>query len=274
MATYIIGDVQGCYTELQQLLTLVNFNPIQDRLGFVGDLVNRGPDSLLVLRFIKSLPRAMVVLGNHDLHLLAIGYQAVAYSGKHTLDAVLNATDKIELLDWLRNQPFLHFIAEFDAILVHAGIPPQWTLPQALREAEQVAGQLRGPHYLDFLQHMYGHQPMKWQADLIGWDRSRYVVNAFTRMRFCTQDGELDLANKTVHSSNPERFRPWFDWYQLPERVLFGHWAALEGHCSHPNCEALDTGCAWGHALTAYRLEDQRRFSVSSILSNFTARKE
>ncbi len=265
MSTYIIGDVQGCYVELQQLLTLIGFNPQQDRLGFIGDLVNRGPDSLLVLRFVKKLANAWVVLGNHDLHLLALGYKVVSYRGSHTLDQVLNAPDKNELLEWLRHLPLMRYDAQFDAILVHAGVPPQWTLAEAQLCANQVAEQLSGSNFLECLRHLYGMQPLKWQNNLSGWDRIRYIVNAFTRMRFCTQEGTLDLTNKTIRSVDPIHLRPWFEWYHRSHRVLFGHWAALEGKTSNPLCEALDTGCVWGRSLTAYRLEDHRRFSVAAL---------
>lgn len=267
MATYIIGDVQGCYTELQQLLELVDFNPQRDTLGFVGDLVNRGPDSLAVLRFIKNLPNAWVVLGNHELYLLAIGYSVVTYRGRHTLDEVLQAPDKIELLEWLRHLPLVIYLQEFEAIIVHAGIPPQWSLSELLAKADEAKHYLSSANFLKHLGELEFHwqQPMSWHEQLIGAERMRYIVNAFTRMRFCAADGVLDLSNKTAQSTHPEIFRPWYEWYRLPQRVFFGHWAALEGRCSHPRCEALDTGCAWGNALTAYRLEDDRRFSIPAL---------
>jgi len=264
MATYIIGDVQGCYTELQHLLELVDFNRQKDQLGFVGDLVNRGPDSLSVLRFIKNLPNPLVVLGNHDFYLLAIGYEAVVYHGGHTLDEVLQAPDKLELLDWLRHQALMISLSNFDALLVHAGIPPQWSLAAALDHATEIVNELQGPQFLTFLREFeYKRKlPISWQDSLTGMARFDYIVNAFTRMRFCTADGTLDLANKTASVSEPGIFRPWYEWYHLPHRVLFGHWAALEGRTTQSCCEALDTGCVWGRELTAYRLEDARRFSV------------
>jgi len=267
MATYIIGDVQGCYTELQHLLEKVEFNPIKDQLGFLGDLVNRGPDSLAVLRFIKNLSNPLVVLGNHDFYLLALGYDAVEYHGGHTLDAILQAPDKLELLDWLRQQPLMIYLKAFDAVMVHAGIPPQWSLSVTLAHAEEVAQQLRGSNFLNCLRGLEFHrnQLEKWDDQLTGAQRTRYIVNALTHLRFCTAEGTLDLSNKTAESSNPTLFRPWYEWYSLPQRVLFGHWAALEGQPGHPRCLALDTGCVWGRELTAYRLEDGILFSVPAV---------
>jgi bis(5'-nucleosyl)-tetraphosphatase (symmetrical) len=267
MATYIIGDVQGCYAELQRLLERINFDPGQDRLGFAGDLVNRGPDSLAVLRFVKNLANPLVVLGNHDFYLLAIGYGAVEYRGGHTLQAVLDAPDKLELLDWLRQQPLAIYLPAFEAVVVHAGIPPQWTLSAALANAAIVEQALRGPDFFNYLRELEFHRTRleKWDEQLTGIERIRYNVNAFTHLRFCTEDGTLDLTNKTAHSEDPGRFRPWYEWYHLPQRVLFGHWAALEGRLPNSHCEALDTGCVWGGTLTAYRLEDSQRFSVPGL---------
>lgn len=267
MSTYIIGDVQGCYAELIALLDVIGFDKQRDRLGFVGDLVNRGPSSLETLRFIKGLPEPIVVLGNHDLHLLALGYGVVSYKGRHTLNEVLEAPDKMELLEWLRHRPLLHYEASFDAIIVHAGIPPQWRLVQALEHAEELAGQLRSADFKTCLRQLeMRDDPFPaWRDDLSGWPRSRYIMNAFMHMRFCTLDGQLDIKNKTAQSTDPQKWRPWFEWYALPHRVLYGHWAALEGRSSHPHCEALDTGCVYGRELTAYRLEDNRRFSVPAL---------
>jgi bis(5'-nucleosyl)-tetraphosphatase (symmetrical) len=270
MATYIMGDVQGCDAELQQLLALIEFDPQHDRLGFVGDLVNRGPDSLAVLRFIKNLPDPLVVLGNHDLYLLVIGYGIIEYRGEHTLGPVLAAPDKWALLDWLRQQSFVIHLSAFDTLMVHAGIPPQWSLATVLENAGAAEDCLRGPHFMEWLRDLELHRdhPTDWQAQASFADRIRYSVNAFTRMRFCAANGTLDLVNKTAHSTDPDLFRPWYEWYSLPQRVLFGHWAALEGRSVHPRCEALDTGCAWGSHLTAYRLEDGKRFTVDSSLTH------
>ena len=266
MATYIIGDVQGCYRELQDLLQYIAFNPDTDRLGFVGDLVNRGPHSLEVLRFIKNLKSPLVVLGNHDLYLLIIAYGLMpknAYT--HTLETLLRAPDKIELIDWLRHQPLVHHEKEHSAVLVHAGLPPQWSILESTQRAQEVADALCHQKYPDFLRHLFGNEPLAWHSDLSGQPRLRYITNAFTRMRFCSEQGALDLTSDGLVSANPQRFSPWFEWRD-PEKdntdVIFGHWAVLGGQCSTPHCYALDTGCAWGYSLTALRLEDKKRFSV------------
>ncbi len=267
MATYIIGDVQGCYTELLQLLEAIDYNPDRDQLGFVGDLVNRGPDSLSVLRFIKNLPNPLVVLGNHDFYLLAIGYGSVVYHGDHTLDPILEASDKLELLEWLRIQPLVIYLQAFDTVLVHAGFPPQWKLADLLLNADMACTHLRSNEYVGFLRDIeyHRHTPLQWREQADKKERIHYTINALTRMRFCNQDGTLDLSNKTARSTHFD-FRPWFEWYQLPHRVMFGHWAALDGRKTNPNCEALDTGCVWGRSLTAYCLEDQRRISIQCKL--------
>ena len=264
MATYIIGDVQGCYTELRRLLDHIHFDPSCDQLGFVGDLVNRGPDSLETLRFIKNLPNPLIVLGNHDLYLMAIGSGAVVYRGEHTLQQVLAAPDLPELLDWLRRQPLAIYLSQADSIIVHAGVPPRWSLADLLKYAKQASSALQGPGWVDFLRDLefHRHDPLQWSHELDETARLQYIVHALTRMRFCTADGKLDMVNKTAKSSDAELFKPWYDWYRLPHRVLFGHWAALEGRQVNPLCEALDTGCVWGRELTAYRVEDGRRFSV------------
>lgn len=265
MATYVIGDIQGCFAELMALLEKINFNPKQDRLGFTGDLVNRGPDSLATLRFIKSLQDPIVVLGNHDLYMLGLATKAIAYSGQHTLLEVFEAPDKLELLDWLRQQPLLIHNTEHNFVMSHAGIPPCWNLSQALSLAREVEDVLKADDYITFLRNMEGDLPARWEDNLEGWDRLRYIVNAFTRMRFCKPDGTLELNNKSAISHDPQVWHPWFEFYKLEATMLFGHWASLEGQCSHPKCEALDTACLWGKTLTAYCVEDGQRFSVPAI---------
>lgn len=269
MATYIIGDIHGCFQELQQLLDLIRFDPQRDHLGFTGDLVNRGPNSLEVLRFIKGLPSPKVVLGNHDLYLLMIGFGLVDYRGPHTLHAILEAPDKLELLDWLRQQPLVIYFQSFDTILVHAGVPPQWQLTDLIDRSDEIHHQLSGDSFKELLAKAEGDEPLAWDDQVSGLDRFRYIINALTRMRFCRADGTLDLTHKTAHSPEPELLRPWFEWYQQQHQVLFGHWAALEGR-SNPRCVALDTGCVWGGKLTAYRLEDGRRFQVDGFRLNST----
>jgi bis(5'-nucleosyl)-tetraphosphatase (symmetrical) len=269
MATYIIGDVQGCYQELQQLLQLIEFNPKKDRLGFVGDLVNRGPNSLEVLRFIKSLSDPMVVLGNHDLYLLILGYELMpSESYQHTLHPIFAAPDKIELLDWLRQQPLIYHHPNTQTLLVHAGLPPQWSIAQSITHAKEVESALQGNHFREFLRDLFGNDPSSWNDRLTGQERLRYITNAFTRMRFCDESGYLDLKADGNISTDPHRFHPWFD-FRNPQQdkvnIVFGHWAALNGQCDAPGCYALDTGCAWGYSLTALRLEDKKRFSISCV---------
>lgn len=265
MSTYIIGDIQGFYQELQALLILIQFDPSKDQLGFVGDLVNRGPNSLEVLRFIKSLPSKIVVLGNHDLYLLIIGYGIISPNiCKHTLHAVLQAPDKIELLDWMRECPLIYYEKNKNAILVHAGIPPQWSIKESIQRANEVSSTLRGPHYKSYLAHLFDNQADQWKDTLKGQDRLYYISNAFTRMRFCDAKGGLEFETTGKISAN--RLKPWFEWRD-PQKdnidILFGHWAALDGKCNTPCYHALDTGCAWGNQLTAINLETKERFSVT-----------
>jgi bis(5'-nucleosyl)-tetraphosphatase (symmetrical) len=266
MSTYCIGDVQGCYQELQQLLILIQFNPSRDTLWFVGDLVNRGPNSLEVLRFVANLPNKVVVLGNHDLHLLNYYYHVVDFEVSH-LDQILAAPDAQELITWLKKQPLIHYDKNLDYVLVHAGIYPEWNLAAALLYAHEVEKVLQGADCLSFLQHMYGNQPDKWDENLSNWERLRFIVNAFTRMRYCTTDSRLDFTNDTLDLNRASELLPW---YQCPQRqtkrqkIIFGHWAALRGVVNAPNLFALDTGCVWGGSLTAMRLEDQQRFAVAS----------
>lgn len=263
MATYAIGDVQGCFDELQALLQQINFDAEQDQLWFVGDLVNRGPKSLETLRFIKNLPHKKVVLGNHDLHLLAL---ASGYFHKHhNLQDILTAPDCDELLNWLRQQPLFYYDKTLNYAMVHAGLPPQWDFQQAEKCAAEVEAVLRGNQYEDFLMQMYGDEPCKWRDDLHGIERLRFIVNALTRIRFCDEQGRLDLQNKKGTDFPQEGYMPWF---KIPgrcsrdQKIIFGHWAALRGNADAPNVFALDTGCVWGHCLTAMRLGDGMKFSV------------
>jgi len=260
---YIIGDVQGCYKELQHLLDVVDYNPNKDRLGFVGDLVNRGPQSLETLRFIKSLNNPLVVLGNHDLHLCAMAEDIVPRNSDSSLNAILDAPDKDELMTWLRQQPLIHYDSDNNFLALHAGVPPQWTIEQAVSYAREVENELRNKNFKAFLSKMHGNEPSEWNENLTGADRLRYIVNALTRIRFCTADGKLDLTNKTDTPTNP-KYKPWFEWRENDNvDIIFGHWASLEGRCNKPGFYALDTGCVWGNKLTALRVEDKRLFSYS-----------
>ncbi len=260
MATYAIGDIQGCYDQLQQLLDKIGFDPARDTLWFAGDLVNRGPQSLEVLRFVKSLgERAITVLGNHDLHLLAVWQDKHHhFKSNDTLLPVIRAADRDELLEWLRRRPLLHYDAGLDYLLVHAGLPPQWDTETAMRCAREVETTLRGEQFRDFLENMYGNKPKRWSEQLGGWDRLRFAVNCFTRLRFCTAEGELDFHHKGKPGGDDTEVLPWF---KVPgrrnrgQRILFGHWSTL-GLYADDNVRAIDTGCLWGGALTALRLDD------------------
>ena len=257
MTTYAIGDLQGCYDALQRLLDKLHFDPIRDQLWLAGDLVNRGPDSLATLRFVKSLGgSAITVLGNHDLHLLAI-----AADHKTTKDPglkeILTAPDMDELVDWVRKQPLLHYDSQLDFALVHAGIYPAWTLQQALEYAEELHQVLASDNYLDFIHHMYGNKPKSWRKKLEGWDRLRFIVNSFTRMRYCDSDGNLNLKDKGPPGSQSPGSLPWFDMPKRKtrkQRIVFGHWSTAGG-LERQDVYALDTGCIWGGDLTALQLD-------------------
>lgn len=268
MSDYAIGDVQGCYEPLQRLLELIQFNERVDRLWFVGDLVNRGPASLAVLRFISRLPiPPMITLGNHDLHLLGSLFGGRPWKGHDdTIQEVVNAPDGEELGHWLRKQSMLCYSPELNVVMCHAGISPLWDLPKAMSLAKELEAVLSGDHYREFLAQMYGNKPDVWSDDLTGLDRLRVITNYFTRMRFCNDLGRLELNYKGAISKAPAHVHPW---YEVPGRkeieadIVFGHWAALMGLCPNPRIHAIDTGCLWGGELTALRLQDKQRFSVS-----------
>ncbi len=260
MAVYAIGDVQGCERELMTLLALLDFNPDGDRLWFVGDLVNRGPGSLEVLRFVKGLgDSAVTVLGNHDLHLLAVAAGTRAPGPGDTFDAILAASDRIELIDWLRRCPLLHHDAALGCTMLHAGLPPQWGLDQAADCAAEVETVLRSEDYIAFLRDMYGGKPDLWSKDLRGTDRLRFILNCFTRLRFCDAEGRIHLKEKGSPFGRSDGLVPWFD---VPGRaskglrLVFGHWSTL-GRYDAPGVHALDSGCVWGGALTALRLDGE-----------------
>ena len=264
MATYAIGDIQGCYDPLQRLLEQLRFDPAQDKLWFVGDLVNRGPQSLEVLRFVKALgASAITVLGNHDLHLLAMDAGHGRQHKGDTLDAVLTAPDREELLHWLRHQHLAW--REDDYLLVHAGVLPSWSVDDTLRLAAEAETALQSDDYGDFFAQMYGNAPSAWSQSLTGMARLRMIVNVLTRLRYCTPDGELDFHQKGAPGTQPPPLMPWFDvpGRQVTEAtIIFGHWSAL-GLIVRHNLIALDTGCLWGRDLTAVRLRDRKVFSVT-----------
>lgn len=266
MTTYAIGDLQGCYSALQQLLEKIHFDPASDTLWFAGDLVNRGPESLQSLRFVKSLgDRAITVLGNHDLHLLAIAEEHKSTNDQGLKD-ILNAGDSEELLYWLRQQPLLHHDPVLGYTLVHAGIYPHWDLYQAQTHARELEAVLQGEQYRDFIFNMYGNQPDKWQDELTGFDRLRFICNSFTRMRYCNEEGVLDFSNNGAPGTAPENMAPWFaieTRKTKQDQIVFGHWSTL-GLVKKENIFALDTGCVWGGKLTALALEDEppQHFSI------------
>lgn len=259
MAVYAIGDIQGCYEPLRRLLDALRFDLAADTLWLVGDLVNRGPQSVEVLRLAHSLgERAVVVLGNHDLTLLAVAAGQAKPKRKDTFHSILDAPDCAELLDWLRQRPLLHHDPALGFTMIHAGLPPQWDLELAQCCAAELEVTLRGPGCTDFLAHMFGGEPNRWREDLSGYDRLRFTVNALTRMRFCTVEGVLSFSEKGPLGSQGAGLLPWF---AVPGRrnadlnLVFGHWAAL-GYYRAPGLYALDSGCVWGNRLTAIRLDE------------------
>lgn len=262
MACYAIGDIQGCADEFTRLLDKLKFDPARDRLWLAGDLVNRGPGSLGVLRRVRELGDAAVtVLGNHDIHLLAVAYGTGRRTRPgDTLEPVLEAPDCMELMEWLRRQPLVHHDAELKWTMVHAGLPPQWDVATAQARAHEVEAELGGADPLPFLNHLFGSKPVEWDDGLKGWDRLRYIINAFTRMRYVTREGALDLKLKGEPGSQPKGSKPW---YNVPKRasrgesIVFGHWSTLGLHRS-ADTVCLDSGCLWGGEMTALRLDGPR----------------
>jgi len=263
LAIYAIGDLQGCYDPFRRLLDKINFDPDKDRLWLTGDLVNRGPKSLKTLRFVKNLGEAVItVLGNHDLHLLALG-NGVRYTEAHfgSLWKVLGADDCDELLDWLRNRPLAHYDKKLNTLMVHAGLPRVWSVKKTLRRAAEVEAELVGKNYIDLLEHMYGDRPDQWSGDLKRRDRLRFIINVLTRARMVRKDDRLDLAYNGPPDKAPKGLLPWFE-VRKPKwagtRIVFGHWAAL-GLVVRPDLICLDSGCVWGRHLSAVKLSGKPR---------------
>ncbi|ARU58517.1 diadenosine tetraphosphatase [Oleiphilus messinensis] len=257
MATYAVGDIQGCYDALRNVLDQVGFDPECDTLWCVGDIVNRGPKSLESLRLIKSLgDAAITVLGNHDLHLLAIAYGGHKLKRKDTLEDIFSAPDAEELLTWLKRQPLVYFDPGRNILVAHAGIPHIWSFDAACQYADEVSEVLRGPEAGAYFQAMYGDQPEIWHDSLTGMDRLRVITNYLTRMRFISREGALELNAKNEPENAPEGYVPW---YSLPRsdngRIVFGHWAALQGSTGSERFMALDTGCVWGGCLTLVNID-------------------
>ncbi len=264
-ATYAIGDVQGCFDDLLRLLDKLDFEPHSDRLWFTGDLVNRGPNSLEILRFVRGLGNsAVTVLGNHDLYLLAAAAGSTDIRKKDSILDVLSAPDCEELLFWLRHQPLVHHDDHLGYTMVHAGLPPQWGLEAAQARARELETVLQNPDYEEFFKHIYGDKPRRWKDGLKGWDRLRFIANCFTQLRYCDADGRLVLDGKGAGRSGKKRIMPWFE---VPNRasadmsILFGHWASLsQRDIKASGVYHLDTGCADRGNFTALRLEDRRYF--------------
>ena len=265
MSLYAIGDIQGCHAEFCQLLELIGFSPREDRLWIVGDVVNRGPDSLAALREVKALGKAAVtVLGNHDFHLLTVAAGHTKPHRHDTLTPILEAPDRDELIDWLQRRPLV--VVEGERLLVHAGLLPQWTPATALMLSGEVETMLAGERADTFLAALYGDEPRTWRDDLEGFDRLRVVVNACARLRFCAADGTMEFREKRGPETAPEGFRPWFEHEARASAgvtVVCGHWSTLELKLL-PNVLMLDAGCLWGGTLTAVRLEDRRVYQVPS----------
>lgn len=266
---YAIGDIQGCYDALMRLLDHIQFDSTQDRLWLVGDLVNRGSQSLEVIRFLQQLqPAPIITLGNHDLHLLALMVLDKPQHPKDTLDPILHAVDKEEIIQWLRQHPLLVHDASLNIVMSHAGIPPTWSLSDAKIYAATLESCLRSPQLQLFCQHMFGNESAQPEAQLDEIAKLRAICNGLTRMRFCTQDGQLALDYKGSPQQAPQNLIPW---YQYPNRIpidpdlVFGHWAALEGKTNQVKVHAIDTGCVWGNGLTAMRLQDKQRFFVPAV---------
>ncbi len=265
MTTYVIGDVQGCHASLLKLLTELKFDSKYDRLWFAGDLVNRGSDSLSVLRFVQSLGTAAeCVLGNHDLHLLAVYTGLRELSRKDTFNDILQAPDVDQLMSWLRHRPLLLKDDSSQFILTHAGLHPSWTLPVAEAEAHYVESLLQSEQYADIFKFMYGDRPRKWKPGRGRKKRLRFAVNCFTRMRFCTRSAQLDFENKGPPGSPAKNLMPWFE---VPGRcnqhlkTVFGHWSTV-GDVKDKNVIPIDTGCVWGGELTAYALESELYYKI------------
>lgn len=258
--TYVVGDVQGCFEPLRELLAASPYDPDSDRLWFVGDLVNRGPQNLETLLYVKDLgAQATVVLGNHDLHMLAIVFGGKTPQNGDTFQDVLASPRCDELSHWLRSQPLAHRFRNW--ILVHAGIPHIWDVSQALSYAREVENVISGSEYVAFFERMYGKYPDSWDDTLEGMDRWRIITNYLTRMRFIAANGQMEFAHKTTLDTAPPGYKGWFEHpCERTETIVFGHWAALDGETSNDQVIATDTGCVWGRSLTAVRLEDGARF--------------
>ena len=265
MTAYAIGDIQGCYKNFMCVLEQVDFNPKYDTLWVAGDMVNRGPENLATLKYLISLgDRVKTVLGNHDLHLLATAFNTRDMKPSDTFDDILNSREFDDIIAWLRHQPLLTVSPSPEFVMVHAGIPPIWSLEEAQERAREVEQILRSHQISDFLDHMYGNEPDTWSDELTGFERLRTITNYFTRMRFCDPNGKLEFTATAGAEQGPEGFLPWYAYPNRKtkeHRLIFGHWAGIEGHTNTPNVHALDTGCVWGRKITLLNLETLKRTS-------------
>jgi bis(5'-nucleosyl)-tetraphosphatase (symmetrical) len=264
MNSWAIGDVQGCHRELVSLLEKIAFEPDRDELWLVGDLINRGPDNVAVMDLVMSLPRTVCVLGNHDLHFLAIAMDQQTTKRGDTINDLLKSERLPDYISYLRQLPLLHHDMKRNLVMVHAGLPPQLDIDRCRKLAAEVEAVLKSDKCSDFLAAMYGNEPDTWQENLTGMNRLRLITNYFTRLRFCTSEGRLELTHKTDLA--PSGFDPWFTFERSgDEQVVFGHWAALEGKADADFVTSLDTGCVWGRELTAMNLDTRERVSVPSL---------
>jgi len=261
MAVYVIGDVQGCFDELQELIAYIAFNPKKDQLWFAGDLVNRGPKSLETLRWIKSLgSSAVTVLGNHDLHLLAAHAGVKETNSKSSLYPTLQAEDIDTLIKWLKKQPLIRYNKRLKFAMVHAGLAPQWSIKDAMNFSKEIESVLQSKKYKDFLHNMYGNQPDHWDGRLKGWNRLRTITNFMTRVRYCNNKGVMSFSDNGPPGTQSANMKPW---YEIPSRnsqdttITFGHWSTL-GHIHDHNIISTDTGCLWGGSLTAVKIEKDK----------------
>ncbi len=270
MATYAIGDIQGCYQSFRKLLKKIKFNPLTDKLWLAGDMINRGQDSLQTMQFIlDNQQHIQSVLGNHDLHFLAVAHNCQEIHAKDTFDDILNSDLKQEVVAWLSKQPLALYNKSFDTLMVHAGMPFNWSKKQTLKYSQEVSKKIQSASRYQFYLSMYGNLPDTWQRELTGHNRLRYITNALTRMRYCHPDGRLELKVKSSPGEQNSHLIPWFELenQQYQGSIIFGHWASLEGRSGFDNIHALDTGCVWGGRLTAFRLEDNKRFYVNFVES-------
>lgn len=268
MSQYVVGDIQGCYRELMLLLEHVGFSYDTDHLWCVGDIVARGPDSLDALRFFADAPDHAVntVLGNHDLNLISVLLGLRQPHRKDNTDAIIASKRRLDWIDWLRHRPLLHLDAPHNLLISHAGLYPWWSIVEAESSALEVAHILRSDDFAAFIKSMFGDTPKKWHSSLSGFDRYRFIVNALTRMRYCTADGELNFSEKMhPRDNNDNELRPWFDYYDQPYRVAFGHWAALMGDSTHKQTIALDTGCVWGNHMTLWDVDNDIFYHQSAV---------